>query len=314
MFSDALPASATLVEVGLRDGLQSVDTVVRTDEKLEILQGVLDAGFTTVEITSFAHPRVLPQFADAERVIAEAPRVRGVHYKALVPNLRGAQRACATDIDEIVVVVPVDETMARKNQNATPEQLLSEFERIVVEARRCDKKVSVAVATAFFAPCRGPVGADELDAVVARVVDAGADSLYLAGTTGMETPVDFMDGVSRVKRNYPDIGVGVHLHNRNGLGSVNALASLSAGADWLEASFGGLGGDMWFPGERSVLGNAPMEDLVVLFDALGIETGIDLDTYLAVGRTVERFTEIASHSFASRGGTRKDLADAQWPT
>lgn len=313
MLFGALPSSARLVEVGLRDGLQAVSDFVSTDHKLELLRGILDAGVTTVEITSFAHPKVLPQFGDAERLIAEAPRPHGVHYKALVPNLRGAQRAGATDIDEIVAIIPVDRAMAAQNQNSTPEQLLQSFGEIVTEAHTSGKKVSAAVATAFFSPCRGPVNGSELDVVVGRVVDAGADSLYLAGTSGVETPTEFDDGVRRVKRRHPDIPVGVHLHNRNGFGVVNALASLAAGADWLEASFGGLGGDMWFPGDPSVLGNAPMEDLIVLLDSLGIDTGIDLEAYLALVRMGETYTGIPSYSFVSRGGTRQQLADAQWP-
>ncbi|MCJ0977444.1 hydroxymethylglutaryl-CoA lyase [Rhodococcus sp. ARC_M12] len=298
---------------GLRDGLQAVLDVLSADRKLDILTGVLDAGFTTVEITSFAHPKVLPQFADAERLIAEAPRRGGVRYKALVPNVRGAQRACATSIDEIVAVIPVDPGMALKNQNATPEKLLADFDDIVVEAHRAGKTVSAAIATAFFSPCRGAVDVAELDHVVTRVVEAGTDSLYLAGTSGMETPTEFADGVRRVKGRYPGMPVGVHLHNRNGHAAVNALASLAAGADWLEGSFGGLGGDMWFPGDPSVLGNAPMEDLVVLFESLGITTGIDLGAFLMVVQKVETYTGIPSYSFVSRGGTRHELADAQWP-
>ncbi|MBY6683931.1 hydroxymethylglutaryl-CoA lyase [Rhodococcus sp. BP-149] len=313
MVFDGLPRSTHLVEVGLRDGLQAVSEVLSTDRKLEILNDVLDAGFTTVEITSFAHPKVLPQFADAERVIAEAPRRDGVRYKSLVPNLRGAQRACATGIDEIVAVIPVDPGMAMKNQNATPERLMADFDEIVIEAHRAGKTVSAAIATAFFSPCRGAVDAAELDHVVTRVVDAGADSLYLAGTSGMETPTEFASGLHRVKRRCPGLPVGVHLHNRNGFAAVNALASLAAGADWLEGSFGGLGGDMWFPGDPSVLGNAPTEDLVTLFDSFGITTGIDLGALMAVVEKVESYTGTPSYSFVSRGGTRQQLADAQWP-
>ncbi|NKY54717.1 pyruvate carboxyltransferase [Nocardia flavorosea] len=313
MVLDGLPGTARLVEVGLRDGLQAVGGILDTEAKLEILEQVLAAGFTTVEITSFAHPKVLPQFGDAEQVIAQAPRRDGITYKALVPNLRGAQRACATRIDEIVAVIPVDPNTAVKNQNTTPERLLTDFSAIVEEAQATDKKVTAAVATAFFAPCRGPIPVRELDTVVARVVEAGTDSLYLAGTSGMESPREFADGVRRVKAQHPDVPVGVHLHNRNGLSGINALASLAAGADWLEGSFGGLGGDMWFPGDPSVLGNAPMEDLIVLLDQLGIATGIDLTLYLKAVDTVAEATGIPSYSFVTRGGTRDELAHARWP-
>ncbi|MGV8872016.1 MAG: hydroxymethylglutaryl-CoA lyase [Rhodococcus sp. (in: high G+C Gram-positive bacteria)] len=313
MFGSALPSSAMLVDVGLRDGLQAVTEVVETDHKLELLDGLLAAGFTTVEITSFAHPRVLPQFADAEEVIARAPKREGVTYKALVPNRIGAQRAAETAIDEIVMVIPVDAQMAAKNQNSTPDRLLEEFADVVGLAHRSGKKVTAAVATAFFAPCRGPVDGEELTRVVRRAVDAGADALYLAGTSGMETPTEFSTGVTTYKSMFPELPIGVHLHNRNGFGLINALASLEAGADWIEGSFGGLGGDLWFPGDDSVLGNVPLEDVVALLHSLGIETGIDVDRYADVVRIGAEYTGIPSYSFVSRGGTRDALAEASWP-
>lgn len=313
MVVEHLPRTARLVEVGLRDGLQAVETVIATDDKLAILDGLLAAGFTSLEITSFAHPRVLPQFADAEAVIAGAPRLPDVTYKALVPNLKGALRAIETSIDELVMVIPIDAETARRNQNATPAQLLSALEDVVEHAHRSGKRICAALATAFFATCRGPIDARELEDVVRRVADAGVDSLYLAGTSGMETPVEFDRGVRRCKALVPHLPTGVHLHNRNGFGPVNAVASLAAGADWVEASFGGLGGDLWFPGDAAVLGNAPMEDVVNLLHALDVTTGIDLDRYLELVRFAEQTTGVGSYSFLSRGGTREAVARAQWP-
>ncbi|MBY6436882.1 hydroxymethylglutaryl-CoA lyase [Rhodococcus kroppenstedtii] len=310
---DGLPSRATVVDVGLRDGLQAVTSVVPTDAKLEILHGLVDAGVTTVEITSFAHPRVLPQFADAADVVAQAPRRNGVRYRALVPNLRGAQRACDTAIDEVVMVVPVDPGMAAKNQNSTPERLLAEFDNAVEFAHAAGKTVVAAVATAFFAPCRGVVPEADLTRVVRRVVDGGADGLYLAGTTGMESPGEFYDGVRRYRAQHPGLPIGVHLHNRNGLSTVDALASLAAGADWIEGSFGGLGGDLWFPGDDSVLGNAAVEDLLVLLHGLGIDTGIDEARYGDVVARAAEITGVPAYSFVARGGTRDALAAASWP-
>ncbi|AKS30651.1 pyruvate carboxyltransferase [Mycolicibacterium goodii] len=313
MFGAELPSTATVVDVGLRDGLQAVEHVVGTEDKLAILEGLLASGFSTLEITSFAHPKVLPQFADAERVIADAPRVPGVTYKALVPNLKGALRALETAIDELVMVIPIDTETARRNQNASPAQLLAILGEVVEHSHRAGKKVTAAVATAFFATCRGPVDIHELDDAVRRVVDAGADALYLAGTSGMEIPAEFERGIALCRSLAPELPVGVHLHNRNGFGPVNAVAALGAGADWVEASFGGLGGDMWFPGDNSVLGNAPMEDVLNLLHSIGVDTGIDLDRYLDVVRLVEKVTGVGSYSFLCRGGTRDEVARAHWP-
>ena len=114
-------------------------------------------------------------------------------------------------------------------------------------------------------------------------------------------------------QDYPELDVGVHLHNRNGFAPANALASMMAGASWLEGSFGGLGGDMWFPGDPAVLGNAALEDLIHLCDGLGIATGIDLEKYMKVSDRIAELTGRPSASFVSRGGTRNDLAAARWP-
>lgn len=308
------PKNMKLVEVGLRDGLQSVSDFIPTEQKLAILDGMLESGFRTIEITSFAHPKVLPQFSDAKEMISSAPRVNGVTYRALAPNLKGVQLAAETEIDEITMVLPVDPGMAQMNQNSTPERLLEEFEKAVEIAHSAGKPIIAGIATAFFAPCRGEVPQNDLHRFIESTVRAGADAIYLAGTTGMETPPEFAEALDHVTDRYPDLPVGVHLHNRNGMGLLNALTSYQHGADWIEASFGGLGGDMWFPGDPSVLGNLPMEDLLNALHAHSIPTGINLDTYLKVVRAASKITGTPSYSFIERGGTREELATASWPT
>lgn len=308
-----LPASVRLVEVGLRDGLQAVETVLPTDAKVELVHLLLEAGVTEIEAVSFAHPRVLPQLADAGEVMAAVPRRDGVTYRGLVPNLRGAQRAADCGLDEMVVVVSADETVSVKNQRRTTEEVLAELPDIARVADAAGSRLVVAVACAFFAPARGPVPATERDRVVDRAVDVGASAVYLAATSGEETPREIGEGVVATRRRHPDLEVGVHLHNRNGFAPANALVAMQAGASWLEASFAGLGGDLWFPGDPTVLGNAPMEDLIHLCDGLGVRTGVDLTAYLAVVRRAEELTGIPSTSFVTRGGTRGDLARAAWP-
>lgn len=313
VLADKAARSATLIDVGMRDGLQSVPHVLPTDKKIEILFGLLEAGFTSIEVTSFAHPRVLPQFADALDVIRAAPSRDDVTYRALVPNLKGAQRAVDTDINEIVVVIPVDETMAAKNQNTTPQRLITDLHEIVRIAHAAGKKTIVGVATAFFAPTVGPVALDKTLDAVTKIVNAGADGYYLAGTTGLETPQEFSAGIAAARRLHPDVPVGVHVHNRNGFGLVSALESHAAGAAWIEGSFGGLGGDLWFPGDPDVLGNVALEDVVNLFESYGIATGIDLKRYLDVARSASGYTRIATRSYVGRGGTRAELAAEEWP-
>ncbi|WP_298254646.1 hydroxymethylglutaryl-CoA lyase [uncultured Arthrobacter sp.] len=308
-----LPSTIRLVEVGLRDGLQSVPAMVPTAAKLELVHLLIDAGLREIEAVSFAHPKVLPQLADAAELMAAVPRVPGVRYRGLAPNYRGAERAVDCGLDELVVVASADEAVSLKNQRLGTDEILADVARIGVLAADTGTRLVVAVACAFFAPARGPVTREERLRVVQAAVDAGAAGVYLAATSGEEEPGEIFDGIAEVRSLYPGLDVGVHLHNRNGFAPANALAAMLAGATWLEGSFAGLGGDLWFPGDPSVLGNAALEDLVHLCDGLGIATGIDLETYMLASHRIVELTGRASSSFVSRGGTRAGLAVASWP-
>lgn len=308
-----LPSSIRLVEVGLRDGLQSVQEAVPTEDKIELIHMLIDAGVREIEAVSFAHPKVLPQLADAAEVMARVPRQPGVVYRGLAPNLRGAQRAADCGLDELVVVVSADEEVSRRNQGLSVDEILADLAKIGELTDKSGLRLVVAVACAFFAPARGPVTREERLRVVDAAGEAGAAGIYLAATSGEEEPAEMFDGVAEVRQLYPRLDLGVHLHNRNGFAPANALASMMAGATWLEGSFGGLGGDMWFPGDPAVLGNAALEDLIHLCQGLGIETGIDLVKYMRVSDRISELTGRPSASFVSRGGTRSDLAAARWP-
>ncbi|MGE2836157.1 hydroxymethylglutaryl-CoA lyase [Mycobacterium sp. SMC-4] len=310
----ALPDRIRVVEVGLRDGLQAVyDPILATETKVEVVQRLIDAGVREIEAVSFAHPAVLPQLADAAAVMAKVPRPEGVRYRGLVPNLRGAQRAVDTGLDEIVVVVSADEEVSKRNQNRSTAQVLEELAEIGPLVRDSGADLVVGIACAFFAPAHGPVAWERTVAVLDAAADAGATGVYLAATSGMEHPYEVVPGICAVRERHPHLAVGVHLHNRNGLAMANAIAAMTAGADWLETAFGGLGGDMWFPGAPEVLGNAPTEDLVHTCDMLGVDTGIDLTRYLDVVELMAEQTRRPSVSFVSRGGTRNELARAAWP-
>lgn len=312
-FALDLPPSIRLVEVGLRDGLQSVEKPLPTEQKLELIESLIAAGVTEIEAVSFAHPAVLPQLADAEAVMRAVPRPPGVAYRGLAPNLRGAQRALESGVDDVVVVVSADEGVSIRNQRRSVEQMLRELDQIGEAVAASTSGLIVAVACAFFAPTRGEVTREERLRVVDAASAAGARGVYLAGTTGQEHPAEFARGIAEVRHRHPELEIGVHLHNRNGFASANALVAMAAGADWIEAAFAGLGGDLWFPGDPLVLGNAPMEDLIHLCAGLGVRTGIDLDRYRAVADRVVELTGRPSASFVSRGGTRDGLAAASWP-
>jgi hydroxymethylglutaryl-CoA lyase len=308
-----LPSSIRLVEVGLRDGLQSVTETIRTEDKVELIHMLIDAGVREIEAVSFAHPKVLPQLADAEDVMARVPRLPGITYRGLAPNLRGAQRAADCGLDELVVVVSADNEVSLRNQGLPTDDMLTDLAKIGELTKSAGTRLVVAVACAFFAPARGQVDREDRLRVVEAAAGAGAGGVYLAATSGEESPAEMFDGVAEVRQMYPQLDLGVHLHNRNGFAPANALVSMMAGATWLEGSFGGLGGDMWFPGDPAVLGNAALEDLIHLCQGLEIETGIDLVKYMRVCDRMTELTGRPSASFVSRGGSRADLASARWP-
>lgn len=308
-----LPESIRLVEVGLRDGLQSVTHNIPTTEKVEVVHMLIDAGVKEIEAVSFAHPKVLPQLADAAEVMALVPRRADVTYRGLAPNLRGAQRAADCALDELVVVVSADNEVSRRNQGLSVDEMLDDLAEIGKLVASTDMKLVVGVACAFFAPARGEVSSEERMRIVDAAREAGASGVYLAATSGQEHPGEISEGIAQIKADHPHLELGVHLHNRNGFAPANALAAMLAGVSWLEGSFGGLGGDLWFPGDPSVLGNAAYEDLVHFCEAIGVETGVDLTKYMQVSDRIVELTGRESASFVSRGGTRSELAAAAWP-
>ena len=308
----ALPDELRVVEVGLRDGLQSVRRTVSTTDKLRLVEQLLEAGVREIEAVSFAHPKVLPQLADAEALLAQVPRGHGVRYRGLVPNARGAQRAVDAGVDEMTVLTCTDPDVLMINQRRTPEQMWVELDESLAVARGNGIPVTVAVVMSFFAYGSGVVSPERLDAFVTRVVAAGATSVYLADSAGMADPAQVYAAVRRVRAAHPGLKVGVHLHTRAGFALANTLAAVLAGVDWVEGSFCGLGGDLWLPGDADVLGNTPTEDLAAMLQHCGVATGIDLDAYTRVVQLAEQVTGRPTFGHLTRGGSRDEMSAISW--
>ena len=306
----ALPASMRVVEVGMRDGLQSVRSTIPTQDKLRLVESILASGVTEIEVASFAHPKVLPQLADAEALLAAVPRLPGVRYRGLVPNAHGARRALDSGVNEIVALTCTDPDVTMINQRRTHPQMWDELDEILGAAG--DTPVTVAIVMSFFAYGTGVVEPERLDAFVDRIVAAGATSIYVADSAGLADPRQVYDALRRIKSAHPTTAVGVHLHTRGGFALANTLAAMQAGVDWVEGAFCGLGGDLWLPGDVDVLGNTPTEDLAAMLQYMGITTGIDLERY---GDTVELAKELTgSPAFGhfTRGGSRAEMRDIDW--
>ncbi|MEU8773979.1 hydroxymethylglutaryl-CoA lyase [Streptomyces sp. NPDC048606] len=268
-----LPARVRIHEVGARDGLQNEKTAVPTEVKAEFVHRLAAAGLTTVEATSFVHPKWVPQLADAERLfplLADVP----ADLPVLVPNERGLDRALALGATRIAVFGSATETFAARNLNRTVDESLAMFEPVVARARQEGAHVRGYLSMCFGDPWEGAVPVGQVVRVAKALLDLGCDELSLGDTIGVATPGHVRELLSAL--NGAGVGtdrVGVHFHDTYGQALSNTLAALQHGVTTVDASAGGLGG---CPYAKSATGNLATEDLVWMLDGLGIETGVDL--------------------------------------
>jgi hydroxymethylglutaryl-CoA lyase len=267
-------ATVEILEVSPRDGLQNEQTILSTADKVELVERAVRAGARRVEVTSFVNPARVPQMADADEVMAALPRREGLSYAGLVMNRRGLDRALVGDVDEIDVVVVATDTFCRRNQGMTTVEACDTAAALVAAAREAGVFSTVTVGASFGCPFEGEVPLDRLREVLRRVVDAGADELALADTIGVAVPPDVTARVGLARELAgPDLPLRLHLHDTRHTGVANAVAAVEAGVTTLDASIGGAGGCPFAP---NATGNVATEDLVYLFDRMGIATGFDL--------------------------------------
>ena len=268
-----LPSKADLVEVCPRDGLQNLKTFVPTQTKKKIIDALLAAGVRHIEATSFVSPKAVPQMADAVEIAQYALEKSGpgVHVMALAPNVRGAQDAWNAGIREINYVMSASASHNKANINRTGEQSVEEFAQI--RDKLPDMKVTVAIATTFGCPFEGEVPLETTLHWLRGLLQYGAERISLADTIGVANPAQIIGVVGGVRKEFPNVEIGLHLHDTHGMGMVNAFAGLLAGVSRFEVATGGLGGCPFAPGAA---GNTATEDMVNMFQRMGIETGITL--------------------------------------
>ena len=281
----ARPAKVEITEVGPRDGLQAEAYFVPTADKVRLVNRLVAAGVPRIEFSSFVSPRAVPQLADVEEVLAGIDRSRGAVLSALVPNARGAVRAAAASVDEMIVFMSASESHNLKNVNRTVDESLAGFEEVARIAGDAGIPVHGAIATALGCPFEGDVPVEKLAYIARHYRDFGFTGVGLGDTTGMATPPVVQRAVRHLQDAVPELPIGLHFHNTRGLGLVNVLTGLDEGIDRYDASFGGMGGCPFAP---KATGNICTEDLVYMLDEMGIETGIDLDALVGVARDVER--------------------------
>jgi hydroxymethylglutaryl-CoA lyase len=277
-----LPNSVTIYEVGPRDGLQNEQTVVPVEVKAELVERLVSAGLPVVEVTSFVHPKWVPQLADAEELLDRVDHATGIPMPVLVPNERGLDRALAKGVKHIAIFGSATETFARRNLNRSLDEQFAMFEPTVARALDEGMDVRAYVSMCFGDPWEGEVPIDQVVAVGKRLLDLGAYQLSLGDTTGVGTTghvTALLDAFNAA--GVPDDRLAMHFHDTYGQALANTYAALLHGVATFDASAGGLGG---CPYAESATGNLATEDLVWMLDGLGVRSGVDLAALTGTSR------------------------------
>lgn len=265
-----------VVEVGPRDGLQSVAETMPTDAKLRWLDALAAAGLDHIQVGSFVSARALPQMADCGDVVRHALTIPGLHVSVLVPNLRYAEAAFDAGVHTITIPVSVSEPHSISNIRKTHDEIIRDVRAIVAlrDERYSEVEIEVGLATAFGCTIQGVVPEDDVVAIALRVADCGVDAIHPADTVGFASPTQVRRVLGRLRDAVGEKCGALHLHDTRGQGLANVVAALDVGVRIFDSSHGGLGGCPYAPGAT---GNIVTEDLVFLLEAMGLRTGIDID-------------------------------------
>lgn len=281
----ALPCAVRVVEVGPRDGLQNEKALVPTEQKIQFIQMLAEAGLPVVEATSFVSPRAVPQLSDASEVMAQLPRLPATEYPVLVPNLKGMERALAAGVRAIAVFTAASESFTRHNINSTIAESLANFRPVVAQAQRAGISARGYISTVFGCPYEGAVDPQQVLRVALELLEMGVNELSLGDTIGVATPNQVEDVINLLvnKGQIPLAQLAVHFHDTRGTALANVLLALQMGITTIDSSAGGLGGCPYAPGAA---GNLATEDLLYMLHGLGISTGVDLEKVVAATRFI----------------------------
>lgn len=267
-------------EVATRDGFQIEPNFIPTDQKIELIDALSQCGYAKVEVTSFTSPKAIPMLKDAEEVMSRIQRNPKVEYSVLVPNLRGAQRALDSKADELNLVMSTSETHNRSNLRMGREESFSAL-REVIEFINGRIPINVSLSTAFGCPMEGNVPQDVVLNYVSRFDRLGVRGVTICDTTGMAQPVQVKKMIDALHKHFKHLQLTMHFHNTRGMGLANILASVESGITRFDGSLGGLGGCPYAPGAS---GNVCSEDAIHMVDAMGYDTGIQLDALLSIAK------------------------------
>jgi len=304
----ALPDAVEIIEVGPRDGFQILPGFIATDDKVQVIESLIEAGIQRMEVTSFVHPKAVPQMRDAAQVL-QAVRRDGCQCFAMAPNWIGAERALEAGADMLNLVVSASESHNRSNIRRSIDQSLGSFEAVVEMARQAGVPVRASIATVFGCPFEGRVAVENVLRVGRRLVDMGCVELNLCDTTGMANPRQVARVAETVLEEFKGAraattSIAMHFHNTRGAGTANLLSAMQSGITKFETSFGGLGGCPFAPGAA---GNVCTEDVVCMLHEMGIATGVDLPGLLDAVRQAEEILDFEFPGQVIKAGRSCDL-------
>ncbi len=279
-----LPEKVRIVEVSPRDGLQNEKTVVPTEDKIRLIDALSETGLTHIEVSSFVNPRWIPPLADAQEVFQGIRRKPGIVYSALIPNLKGYERAVEAGIDEAVIFMSSSETHNRKNINKSIDETLPVLREVAEAAIADGKTVRAYISTVFGCPYEGPVDPRRVLEITRELLDMGVREISLGDTVGLANPQQVTRIVELMAEHVDLARVALHFHDTRGTALANVLAGLLAGITTFDSSLGGLGGCPYAPGAT---GNVATEDMIYMLEEMGVSTGVDLNRLVETSRFMQ---------------------------
>lgn len=294
-----MPEFVEIVDVSPRDGLQSQPALVSTEDKLALINRLIDAGVRRMEVASFVNPKRVPQMADAEQVVSGLPQRDDVRFIGLVLNPRGFERAAACGIGEINCAVVASDAFNQRNQGATTEETMAVIETLTKQAQVAGMDMGVTISAAFGCPFEGEVPKERVARLAQRLAALGYEEISLADTIGAAGPSDVTALLRRLRQLEPELRLRCHFHNTRNTAVANAYAALQEGVRSFDASCGGVGGCPFAP---AATGNVGTEDLLYMINRMGLETGIDITKIIATAKWLEGPLQTTMPAMVTRAG------------
>ena len=294
----------TLCEVGPRDGLQNEARLFSAEEKVELINQMMDAGFKVIEVGSFVSPKAVPQMANTDEVFRALKPPADVELRALIANARGVDRAVECGCRKVKLNVSASKAHNLANLNRTPEESVAGFKECVDKAAANGIAVSGSISMAFGSPWDKGIPIQDVKDIVNAYLNVGVTEISLSDASGMAYPSQVYNMCTEMMREFPQVEWWLHFHNTRGLGVANIVAGMEAGVRNFDTSFAGVGGCPFVPGAA---GNVSTEDVVHMCDEMGVKTGIDLDKAMEISRRVAELVGHPTDSYLLRAGKSKDL-------